>query len=91
MAEISTIFTLGSKRWHQVVCPHRKTSGSEQLQQETDSLEKAYTLQSQRVDRIRNTWVIETDPSCKFQSEHQVLWLAIDKDLEFIKAKLRQQ
>ncbi|NEU83560.1 hypothetical protein, partial [Nostoc sp. UIC 10630] len=33
-------------RWHQVVWPHRKTRGSEQLQQERDSLEKAYTLQS---------------------------------------------
>ncbi|MEH2304226.1 hypothetical protein [Nostoc sp.] len=30
---------------------------------ERDSLEKAYTLQSQRVDRIRNAWVIETDLS----------------------------
>ncbi|MEA5567787.1 AAA-like domain-containing protein [Anabaena sp. UHCC 0399] len=37
-----------------------------------NSLEKAYTLQSQRVDRIRNAWVIETDPSRKFQYEQQL-------------------
>jgi len=41
-------------------------------QQERDSLEKAYVLQSQRVDRIRNAWVIETDPSRKFQYEQQL-------------------
>lgn len=39
---------------------------------ERDSLEKAYTLQSQRVNRIRNAWVIETDPSRKFQYEQQL-------------------
>ncbi|MBD2512157.1 toll/interleukin-1 receptor domain-containing protein [Nostoc muscorum FACHB-395] len=39
---------------------------------ERDSLEKAYALQSQRVERIRNAWVIETDPSRKFQYEHQL-------------------
>ncbi|MEH2273702.1 MAG: AAA-like domain-containing protein [Nostoc sp.] len=41
-------------------------------QQEQDSLEKAYALQSQRIARIRNAWIIETDPSRKFQYEHQL-------------------
>lgn len=44
----------------------------QRLQQEQKSLEKAYTLQSQRVDRIRSTWLIETDPSRKFQYEQQL-------------------
>ncbi|MEH2411035.1 hypothetical protein [Nostoc sp.] len=39
----------------------------ERSQQEQDSLEKAYALQSQRIERIRNAWIIETDPSRKFQ------------------------
>ncbi|RCJ42023.1 hypothetical protein A6770_35405 [Nostoc minutum NIES-26] len=39
---------------------------------EKDSLEKAYTLQSQKVASIRNAWVIETDPSRKFQYEQQL-------------------
>ncbi|MDZ8262975.1 AAA-like domain-containing protein [Nostoc sp. ChiQUE01b] len=41
-------------------------------QQEKDSLEKAYTLQSQKVASIRTAWVIETDPSRKFQYEQQL-------------------
>ena len=44
----------------------------ERSQQEQDSLEKAYALQSQRITRIRNAWIIETDPSRKFQYEHQL-------------------
>ncbi|MEH2423128.1 MAG: AAA-like domain-containing protein [Nostoc sp.] len=44
----------------------------ERSQLEQDSLEKAYALQSQRIARIRNAWIIETDPSRKFQYEHQL-------------------
>ncbi|MBH8573036.1 TIR domain-containing protein [Nostocaceae cyanobacterium CENA369] len=44
----------------------------ERSQQERDSLEKAYTLQRQKVERIQNAWVIETDPSRKFQYEQQL-------------------
>lgn len=52
--------------------PPQSQKQKERSQQERDSLEKAYTLQSQRVDRIRNAWVIETDPSRKFQYEQQL-------------------
>nr|WP_322657111.1 AAA-like domain-containing protein [Dendronalium sp. ChiSLP03b]MDZ8203442.1 AAA-like domain-containing protein [Dendronalium sp. ChiSLP03b] len=41
-------------------------------QSEKNSLEKVYTLQSQKVASIRNAWVIETDPSRKFQYEQQL-------------------
>ncbi|BDI20660.1 hypothetical protein ANSO36C_64620 (plasmid) [Nostoc cf. commune SO-36] len=41
-------------------------------QQERDSLEKAYVLQSQRVAKIRTALIIETDVSRKFQYEHQL-------------------
>ncbi|MBD2511866.1 AAA-like domain-containing protein [Nostoc muscorum FACHB-395] len=41
-------------------------------QQERDSLEKAYTLQSQKVANLRTALVIETDVSRKFQYEHQL-------------------
>ncbi|QFS52264.1 toll/interleukin-1 receptor domain-containing protein [Nostoc sphaeroides] len=44
----------------------------ERLQRERDFLKKAYTLQSQKVANIRNVWVIETDPSRKFQYEQQL-------------------
>lgn len=37
-----------------------------------DSLEKAYTLQSQKVASIRMALVIETDVTRKFQYEHQL-------------------
>ncbi|WP_334878142.1 AAA-like domain-containing protein [Nostoc sp.] len=39
---------------------------------EKDSLEKAYTLQSQKITKIRTALVIETDVSRKFQYEHQL-------------------
>ncbi|WP_414755832.1 AAA-like domain-containing protein [Anabaena sp. CCY 9910] len=56
--------------------PQRKerspTAGRSSSPQERDSLEKVYTLQSQKVDRLRNAWVIETDPSRKFQYEQQL-------------------
>lgn len=52
--------------------PVQSQNQRERSQQERDSLEKAYTLQSRRVDRIRNAWVIETYPSRKFQYEHQL-------------------
>ncbi|MFN6565540.1 MAG: toll/interleukin-1 receptor domain-containing protein [Nostoc sp. ChiSLP01] len=48
--------------------PQRK----ERSQQERDSLEKAYVVQSQKIASIRNAWVIETDPSRKFQYEQQL-------------------
>ncbi|MFN6497023.1 MAG: AAA-like domain-containing protein [Nostoc sp. DedQUE01] len=41
-------------------------------QQERDSLEKAYVLQSQKVASMRAAWVIETDPSRKFQYEQHL-------------------
>ena len=41
-------------------------------QSERDSLEKAYTLQSQKVANLRTALVIETDVSRKFQYEHQL-------------------
>ncbi|MHC0067936.1 hypothetical protein ACWATR_34440 [Nostoc sp. UIC 10890] len=52
--------------------PVQSENQRKRSQQERGSLEKAYTLQSQRVDRIRNAWVIETDPSRKFQYEQQL-------------------
>jgi WD40 repeat protein len=42
------------------------------LEQERDSLEKAYSLQSQKVAKIRTALIIETDPSRKFQYEYQL-------------------
>jgi hypothetical protein len=41
-------------------------------QSERNSLEKAYTLQSQKVANLRTALVIETDVSRKFQYEHQL-------------------
>ncbi|AUB42120.1 putative NTPase, NACHT family domain [Nostoc flagelliforme CCNUN1] len=41
-------------------------------QSERDSLEKAYTLQSQKVANLRTALVIETDVSRKFQYEQQL-------------------
>lgn len=41
-------------------------------QQEKDSLEKAYTLQSQKIANLRTALVIETDVTRKFQYEHQL-------------------
>ncbi|WP_392476083.1 AAA-like domain-containing protein [Nostoc sp. C110] len=41
-------------------------------QQERDSLEKAYTLQSKKVANLRTALVIETDVSRKFQYEQQL-------------------
>ncbi|MEH2355950.1 AAA-like domain-containing protein [Nostoc sp.] len=47
-------------------------SQRQRSQQEKDSLEKAYTLQSQKVANLRTALVIETDVSRKFQYEHQL-------------------
>ncbi|MEH1889728.1 MAG: hypothetical protein V7K92_09810 [Nostoc sp.] len=44
----------------------------ERSQNERDSLEKVYTLQSQKVAQIRTALVIETDVSRKFQYEQQL-------------------
>ncbi|MBD2535106.1 AAA-like domain-containing protein [Nostoc flagelliforme FACHB-838] len=44
----------------------------ERSQQERDSLEKAYTLQSQKVANLRTALVIETDVTRKFQYEYQL-------------------
>ncbi|OYD95154.1 hypothetical protein CDG77_10535 [Nostoc sp. 'Peltigera membranacea cyanobiont' 213] len=44
----------------------------ERLLSERDSIEKAYTLQSQKVANLRTALVIETDVSRKFQYEHQL-------------------
>nr|MDZ8286360.1 AAA-like domain-containing protein [Nostoc sp. ChiSLP01] len=52
--------------------PPQSQSQRQRSQQEKDSLEKAYTLQSQKVASIRTAWVIETDPSRKFQYEQQL-------------------
>jgi hypothetical protein len=41
-------------------------------QSEKDSLEKAYSLQSQKVANLRTALVLETDVSRKFQYEHQL-------------------
>ncbi|WP_375503478.1 AAA-like domain-containing protein [uncultured Nostoc sp.] len=42
------------------------------MQQERNSLDKEYTLQSQKVTKVRIDLVIETDASRKFQYEHQL-------------------
>jgi hypothetical protein len=52
--------------------PSSSSQRRERSQQESDSLEKAYALQSQKVANIRKAWVIETDPSRKFQYEQQL-------------------
>lgn len=42
------------------------------LEQEKNSLEQSYELQRERIDTLRNAWVIETDPSIKFKYEQQI-------------------
>jgi Effector-associated domain 9 len=42
------------------------------LEEEKNSLEQLYTLQSQKVAKIRIALVIENDPSRKFQYEKQI-------------------
>jgi Alpha-L-arabinofuranosidase B (ABFB) domain len=42
------------------------------LEQEKKSFEQSYELQSEKVARLRNALVIETDPSRKFQYEQQI-------------------
>jgi len=42
------------------------------LEQEKNSLEQSYELQREKIDRLRNAWVIETDPSRKLQYEQQI-------------------
>jgi|GEM_PF-1602465 len=52
--------------------PAQSQSQRQRSLSERDSLEKAYTLQSQKVAQIRTALVIETDVSRKFQYEHQL-------------------
>ncbi|MEH2291954.1 AAA-like domain-containing protein [Nostoc sp.] len=52
--------------------PAQSQNQRERSQQERDSLEKVYTLQSQKVAQIRTALVIETDVSRKFQYEQQL-------------------
>jgi len=52
--------------------PAQSQSQRQRSLSERDSLEKAYTLQSQKVTQIRTALVIETDVSRKFQYEHQL-------------------
>ncbi len=42
------------------------------LEQEKKSFEQSYELQSEKIARLRNALVIETDPSRKFQYEQQI-------------------
>lgn len=42
------------------------------LEQEKNSFEQSYKLQSEKIARLRNALVIETDPSRKFQYEQQI-------------------
>ncbi|MFW9263468.1 TIR domain-containing protein [Nostoc sp. CALU 546] len=42
------------------------------LEQEKNSFEQSYELQSEKITRLRNALVIETDPSRKFQYEQQI-------------------
>lgn len=42
------------------------------LEQEKKSLEQSYKLQSEKIDRLRNALIIETDPSRKFQHEQDI-------------------
>jgi Effector-associated domain 1/CHAT domain len=42
------------------------------LEQEKKSLEKSYPIQSEKIDRLRNALIIETDPLRKFQYEQQI-------------------
>lgn len=42
------------------------------LEQEKNSFEQSYELQSEKIARLRNALVIETDPSRKFQYEQQI-------------------
>lgn len=52
--------------------PAPSTNQKQRSHSERDALEKTYTIQSQKVASIRNAWVIETDPSRKFQYEQQL-------------------
>lgn len=52
--------------------PPQSQKQRERSQQERDSLDLAYTLQSQKVANLRTALVIETDPSRKFQYEQQL-------------------
>ncbi|WP_298908150.1 hypothetical protein [uncultured Nostoc sp.] len=52
--------------------PAQSQNQRERSQNERDSLEKVYTLQSQKVAQIRTALVIETDVSRKFQYEQQL-------------------
>ncbi|WP_242061215.1 effector-associated domain EAD1-containing protein [Nostoc linckia] len=42
------------------------------MEQEKNSFEQSYELQSEKIARLRNALVIETDPSRKFQYEQQI-------------------
>ncbi|MDZ8083842.1 MAG: GUN4 domain-containing protein [Nostoc sp. DcaGUA01] len=42
------------------------------MEEEKKSLEQSYELQSEKIDRLRNALIIETDPSRKFQHEQEI-------------------
>ncbi|MBD2504868.1 hypothetical protein [Anabaena azotica] len=52
--------------------PTPSPNQQQRSQSQRDALEKTYTIQSQKVASIRHAWVIETDPSRKFQYEQQL-------------------
>lgn len=52
--------------------PAPSPNQEQRSQSQRDALEKTYTIQSQKVANIRHAWVIETDPSRKFQYEQQL-------------------
>jgi hypothetical protein len=52
--------------------PAPSPNQQQRSQSQRDVLEKTYTIQSQKVVSIRNAWVIETDPSRRFQYEQQL-------------------
>ncbi|QLE53493.1 hypothetical protein FD724_36950 (plasmid) [Nostoc sp. C057] len=52
--------------------PAPSPNQKQRSQSQRDVLEKTYIIQSQKVASIINAWVIETDPSRKFQYEQQL-------------------
>jgi hypothetical protein len=52
--------------------PAPSPNQEQRSQSRRDALEKTYTIQSQKLASIRTAWVIETDPSRKFQYEQQL-------------------
>ncbi|WP_392476721.1 AAA-like domain-containing protein [Nostoc sp. C110] len=79
-AEIVNAGRIGGDIYNIHLGQHTAASGNsvqsqnqrQRSQQERDSLDQAYTLQSQKVAKIRTPLVIETDVSRKFQYEQQL-------------------